>query len=216
MPFALIVAAMGVEDGWLSQQWLMALVIAVSGGFVVSSLVNPSSLSTISRLALRLPVRPPDKIHPDDRPIDIGEATAIVLGMGRVGRATYAQLVEEHGRKVLGVEHDPRRVMLLKRAGLNVVEGDATDYDFWTRVIDNGRIEIIVLAMPSQHANIDALRELRQIGYRTGTVAAVALYREDVEELTALGLDVIVHLYRGAGESLADHAVQASRPPATA
>ena len=67
-------------------------------------------------------------------------------------------------------------------------------------------VEIVVLAMPSQHANADALRELRRIGYENGIVAAVALYREDVEELEGLGIDVVVHLYAGAGEALADRA----------
>lgn len=206
--FALIVAAMGVGAGWLSPDWLLTLVIAISAGFVVSSIANPMSVSAASRLAQKLPARPPDKIHPEDRPIDLGDATAVVLGMGRVGQAAYGQLADVYGHKVLGVEHDPFRVRQLRKE-LNVVEGDATDYDFWARVVGTGLVEIIVLAMPSQHANIDALRELRQSGYRKGTVAAIALYREDVEELEALGLDVIVNLYSGAGETLADRSVEA-------
>lgn len=209
--FALIVAALGVEAGWLSQHWLMSLVIAVSAGFVLSSLVNPRNASEASRFAHRLPTRPPDKIHPDDRPVEIGNATALVLGMGRVGRATYVQLRDEHGYDVLGVEHDPHRLASLRSQGFNVVEGDATDYDFWARVVRNQMVEIVVLAMPSQHANADALRELRRIGYENGIVAAVALYREDVEELEGLGIDVVVHLYAGAGEALADRAVEAQQ-----
>ncbi|MDN5850239.1 MAG: cation:proton antiporter [Nitrococcus sp.] len=214
--FALIVAAMGVNAGWLSPHWLLSLVIAVSGGFIISSVVNPGNVSWVSRLAQRLPARPPEKIHPEDRPIQIGDASAVVLGMGRVGLATYTQLAQKHGHKVLGVEHDPYRVQALKKQGLNVVEGDATDYDFWTRVVRTGLVEIVVLAMPSQHTNIDALRELRRIGYQKGTVAAVAFYREDVEELEKLGLNVIVHLYAGAGEALADRAVESQETHATA
>ncbi len=207
--FALIVAAMGVEAGWLSQHWMLSLVIAVSAGFVLSSLFNPRNASEASRFAHRLPTRPPHKIHPDDRPVEIGDANAIVLGMGRVGRATYQQLRDEHGFRVVGVEHDPNRIHDLHERGFDVVEGDATDFDFWARVVRNDMVKIVVLAMPSQHANIDALRELRRIGYKGGTVAAVAQYREDVEELEDLGLDVVVHLYAGAGEALADRAVEA-------
>ncbi|WP_347353451.1 NAD-binding protein, partial [Intrasporangium sp.] len=207
--FALIVAAMGVSAGWLSSHWLLSLVIAVSVGFIVSALVNPASVSRASQLAQRLPARPPDKIHPEDRPIDVGDATAIVLGMGRVGRSAAAQLQGEHGYRVLGVEHDPSRVQALRGQGYNVVEGDATDYDFWARVVRNGLVRVIVLAMPSQHANVEALREMRRIGYQQGTVAAVALYREDAEELEQLGLDVVVHLYAGAGEALADRSARA-------
>lgn len=205
--FSLIVAALGVQAGWLGEQWLMALVLAVAGSFVVSSLFNPRNVSVFSGLAMRLPTRPPHKLHPEDRPIEIGAANAVVLGMGRVGRACYTQLRDEHGYDVLGVEHDPHRVEFLLRKGYTVVEGDATDSDFWARVVRTGRVRIVVLAMPAQHANIDGLTELRRFGYRDGTVAAVAAYREDVQQLEALGLDAVVHLYAGAGEALADRSV---------
>ncbi|WP_405217959.1 cation:proton antiporter [Agrococcus sp. Ld7] len=209
--FALIIAAMGVSAGWLAPHWLLSLSIAVSAGFIVSALVNPRSVSLASRFAQRLPARPPHKIHPDDRPIELGDATAIVLGMGRVGLATYRQLTEAHQYTVLGVEHDPTRVHHLRERGVNVVEGDATDYDFWARLIGSGTVRIVVLAMPAQHANIDALRELRSFGYGQVTVAAVASYQEDVEELESLGLDAVIRLYEGAGETLADRSVAAAR-----
>ncbi len=207
--FALIIAEMGALDGWLSEDWLLSLVIAVAGSFVIAALINPTGVSGVSKFAKRLPARPPDKIHPEDRPIDVGDAQAIVLGMGRVGSAAYAQLVGEYGLRVLGVEHDPNRVRQLLKQGVNVIEGDATDYDFWTRAVGAGQTKMIVLAMPAQYANVEALRELRRIGDGGATVASVALYREDVKELEELGLDVVIHLYEGAGEALADRTVQA-------
>lgn len=207
--FALIVAALGVSAGWLAPHWLISLTVAVSGGFVISAIANPRRASWITRLALRLPSRSAGAIHQDDRPVDVGDATAIVLGMGRVGSATYARLAAQHGQVVLGVEHDAQRVAQLRGQGMNVVEADATDEDFWARVADDAEIAIVVLAMPSQHANIAALAELRRAGYTRGTVAAVALYREDVDELERLGIDVVVHLYGGAGAELADQAVEA-------
>lgn len=207
--FALIVAAMGIEAGWLAGHWMMSLVVAVAGSFVLSSVFNPRNVSTLSMFAMRLPARPPHRLHPEDRPIEIGDATAIVLGMGRVGRACYDQLVIEHGLDVVGVEHDPHRVRVLAAEGYQVVEGDATDSDFWDRVVRTGRVEIVVLAMPAQHANVDALTEMRRLGGYTGTVSAVAGYREDVGELEALGLDVVVHLFAGAGQALADRSVTA-------
>ncbi|MGB3603461.1 cation:proton antiporter [Gordonia sp. (in: high G+C Gram-positive bacteria)] len=207
--FALIIGKSGTENGWLSDDWMLSLVIAVAGSFVVSALLNPTSVSFASRFAKRLPTRPPDKIHPDDRPIDVGDAQAIVLGMGRVGSAAYTQLVDEYKLRVLGVEHDPNRVRALRKRGFNIVEGDATDYDFWARAVGAGQTDLIVLAMPAQYANVEALRELRRIGDGGATVASVALYREDVDELEDLGLDVVIHLYEGAGEALADRAVEA-------
>lgn len=210
--FSLIIAAMGHEAGWLSEEWLMNFVMAVAGSFVVSALVNPVSVTPITRLAQHLPKRSVDKLYSADRPIRIGNANAVVLGMGRVGWATYRQLRDEYGYDVLGVEHDHYRVELLRERGFTVIEGDATDEDFWTRVVRNGMIRIVVLAMPSQFANIEALRELRRIGYSDGIIAAVALFRDDAKELEKLGIDVVLHLYAGAGEALADRAVEAFDP----
>lgn len=207
--FALIIGEIGTEDGWLSEEWLLTLVIAVAGSFVIAGIVNPTSVSGVSRLARRLPARPPHKLHPDDRPIDIGDAEAVVLGMGRVGSAVYRQLTEEYGYRTLGVEHDPNRIKKLAPQGFQIIEGDATDYDFWTRLVSRGGVKMIVLAMPAQYANIEALRELQRIGDGGAVVASVALYREDVEELSELGTDVVIHLYAGAGEALADRAVEA-------
>ncbi len=207
--FALIAAEAGVDGGWLSDSWLLTLVIAVSGGFVIAGLINPTSVSAVSRLARRLPARPPDKIHTEDRPIDTGDAEAVVLGMGRVGSAVYRQLVDVYGYRALGVEHDPNRTRDLMQRGFRVIEGDATDFDFWARMVHTGLVRLIVLAMPAQYANIEALRELRRTGDGGAAVASVALYREDVKELEDLGIDVVIHLYEGAGEALADRAVEA-------
>ncbi|MCK0440596.1 NAD-binding protein [Gordonia alkaliphila] len=129
--------------------------------------------------------------------------------MGRVGSAVYRQLTEECGYKTLGVEHDPNRIRDLVRQGFQIIEGDATDYDFWTRVVTGSGVKMILLALPAQYANIEALRELQRIGHGGAVVASVALYREDVAELTELGTDVVIRLYAGAGEALADRAVEA-------
>lgn len=206
--FGLIVAATGMAAGWLSPHWLVSLAIAVAASFVVSAIANPRRTSALSEFASRFPARPPEKLHHHDRPIPIGNARALVLGMGRVGRAAYEQLTDEYGLKTLGVEHDPDRVEDLLKSGMIVIEGDATDTDFWDRVIRNGLIEVIVLAMPSQHANTDALEEIRTREY-TGTVAAVALYVDDVDELYEHGIDVVVHMYGGAGRDLADQSMEA-------
>lgn len=170
--FALIIAAMGVSAGWLSPHWLLSLSLAVSAGFIISAIANPRSVSLASRFAQRLPARPPHKIHPEERPIELGAATAIVLGMGRVSHATYQQLSKAHGYSVLGVEHNPLRV--------------------------------------------HKLRELRSFGYGQVTVAAVASYQEDVEELQGLGLHAVIRLYEGAEQTLADRSVTADRQVSSA
>lgn len=98
------------------------------------------------------------------------------------------------------------RVRDLKEKGCNVVEGDATDIDFWARVKSAHQIDMIMLAMPAQHANVDTVKEIHasRVDTDNTTIASVAMYLEDVEGLIELGLDVVVHLQDGAGESLAE------------
>ena len=51
--FALIIAALGVADGWLNQRWLLSLVLAVSLSFVVLSLIHisePTRRHHVSRM----------------------------------------------------------------------------------------------------------------------------------------------------------------------
>ena len=130
--------------------------------------------------------------------------------MGRVGRRAYDRLSDDYGLRVLGVEHDATLVAQLRASGRWVVEGDATDAEFWARVREDDDIELIALAMPTQHANVEALAQLRASGSDRGdrTIAAIARYREDVEEFEHLGLETVVHLYAGAGETLADLAAE--------
>ena len=210
--FALIIAALGVKDGWLNQRWMLSLVLAVSLSFVISAILNPQSVSRTTRLAKRLPTRPPHKIHPGDRPIELGDAHALVLGVGRLGIACYTELTEVYGVRVLGVEHDTARVRHLQERGYNVVEGDATDVDFWERVKDSHQIDMIMLAMPAQHANLESVKQIyaSRINADECTISTVAMYREDVEELEELGLYVVVRLQGGAGESLAERTFTAN------
>lgn len=161
--FALIVAALGVEAGWLASDWMDALVVAVAASFVVAAVLNPLSVSLATRVSARLGPRPLAHLHPDERPIDLGDARAIVLGMGRVGRRAYDRLSDDYGLRVLGVEHDATLVAQLRASGSD--RGDRT-------------------------------------------IAAIARYREDVEEFEHLGLETVVHLYAGAGETLADQAAE--------
>lgn len=208
--FALIVAALGVEAGWLASDWMHALVVAVAASFVVAAVLNPLSVSLATRISARLGPRPLAHLHPDERPIDLGDARAIVLGMGRVNRRAYDRLSDDYGLRALGVEHDATLVAQLRASGRWVVEGDATDAEFWARVREDDDIELIALAMPTQHANVEALAQLRASGSDRvdRTIAAIARYREDVEEFEHLGLETVVHLYAGAGETLADLAAE--------
>ena len=176
----------------------MVVSLAVAFSFGLSAIVNRRGVELASRLSRLLPARDSERLHPDDRLVDVGDADALVLGLGRVGSATYARLRDEYGLSVVGVEHDQTRVFALEDEGYDVVRADATDLEFWNRVQRAGRVKMAVLAMPFHNANLIALARLQAAGF-TGKVAAVARYDDDVAELERHGADAVFHLYGSAG-----------------
>jgi len=203
--FGIIVVAVGAASGLLDDRWVVVTSLAVAFSFALSAIVNRRGVELASRLSRLLPARDSDRLHPEDRLVDIGDADAVVLGLGRVGAATYSRLRDEYGLSVVGVEHDRTRVAALEDEGFEVVRADATDLEFWTRVQRAGRVEMAVLAMPFHNANLIALARLKAAGF-SGKVAAVARYDDDVAELERHGADAVFHLYGSAGFALADHA----------
>lgn len=205
--FGIIVAAVGAGAGLLDEQWVVVISLAVAFSFGLSAIVNRRGVELTSKLSRLLPARDSFRLHPDDRLVDIGDADAVVLGLGRVGAATYTRLRDEYGLSVVGVEHDRTRVAALEDEGYEVVRADATDLEFWTRVQRAGRVRVAVLAMPFHNANLIALARLQAAGF-SGRVAAVARYDDDVAELERHGADAVFHLYGSAGFALADHAAE--------
>lgn len=203
--FGIIVAAVGASAGLLDERWVVVISLAVAISFAVSALINRRGVELATRMVRLLPHHSTYQLHPDDRLVDVGHSDALVLGLGRIGSATYLRLRDEYGLSVVGVEHDQARVTELQDQGFDVLRADATDVEFWARVKRAGAVQVVVLAMPFHKANLIALGRLHAAGF-TGKVAAVARYDDDVAELLRHGAHAVFHLYGSAGAALADHA----------
>ena len=70
--FGLIVVSFGVSAGMLEATWLVEISIAVAISFVFAALVNGRGHLFVEKLAERLPRRPPEELHPEERPADAG------------------------------------------------------------------------------------------------------------------------------------------------
>ncbi len=209
--FGLIVVAVGVTNGLLAPEWLVEMSIAVALSFVVSALVNGRGHLMVEKIAARLPAQDEQSLHPEERPSDAGDAEVVVIGMGRVGFAAYQRLTSHYELRVVGVDYDGPRIERLAAEGLRVIEGDATDLDFWNRLRRSESVRIAVLAMPRHGANVTALACLRESGF-SGRVAAVARYDDEVAWATEHGVDIAFNVYAGAGLELADQVAQVGPP----
>lgn len=203
--FALILAATSISAGLLSPDWLTTVSVTVAASFVIGTLINLKAEAIADAVETRWPEVDPSRLHVDEQPVLLENTDALVLGMGRVGRACYERLAEK-SRQVLGVEHDVERAHTLEADGFNVLIGDATDGDLWRRLRSVPTLRKVVLAMPYHDANLQALRvvQAQQFG---GRIAAICHWPEQIAELREAGADEVLYLYTGAGAALADAAM---------
>ena len=203
--FGLIVGAVGASTGWLSDQWLVILAVAVAGTFIIASPLNSNAPAVYDRMRSKLMRFQSDKRLPEERPVYVPNAEVLILGMGRVGTGAYDAMVGELGDRLVGVDVDPDTVQRHVEEGRNVVRGDPTDLDFCERVINEGKLKRAMLALPSHQANLAAAGELYPLKEKFGiVVAATAKHDDQVQELREHGVDAAFNLYAEAGQGYAD------------
>lgn len=207
--FGLIVGAIAVESGWLPEVWLVVLSLAVAISFAASAILNNSSELLYRLVEPHLPPININKLAPEDRPIEVGDAEAVVLGMGRIGRSVYRRLQKEYGMQVLGIDSNLNTIDRLKEQGFNVLAGDAVDSDFWEKLLMSSGVQLVVLAMPHHAGNLFAISQLRSRHF-AGRITAIVEYAEEVEPIRELGAHAVYHVYDEAGRSLADSAAKAA------
>lgn len=208
--FGLIVAALAYAQGWLSADWLVILSLAVALSFVAVSILNGFSERLYQGLRPILREASSERLHPHDRPVELGDAQAIILGMGKIGRGAYQRLEQHYGLRVLGIDNNEATVKRWRTQGFNLLEGDAVDSDFWEKILLSEGIELVLLAMPHHAGNVFALEQLNGQQFK-GKVAAIVEYPDETKPLQKLGADAVFYVYEEAGLALADSVMAAPK-----
>ena len=207
--FGLIVAAIGASSGWIGDEWLTIIAIALSASFVLAAPLNTKSHELYERLSPRLHRQESSRRIQAEAEIDPGDADVLILGMGRVGTGAFDTLAVEGGRRPVGIDADGDMVRYHQSQGRNVVQGSATDPDFWHRLeCRGGGFGMVLLAMPKVQENVFAARHLRSEGF-TGVIGAIAKFRDDEPALVQAGVDRVFNLYAEAGAGFAQHVCSA-------
>lgn len=207
--FGLIVASIGVKNGWISTEWMLLLAIAVAMSFAVSAPLNRYSHELYTWLEGFLQRFESSKRHPDDEPIHIGNSHIMIMGMGRVGTGAYDQLAQQ-SQRIIGLDSDPVKVEQHRNKGRRVLYADAEDPGFWSN-LHLGGVHTVLLAMPELSAKILAVRQLRKLGF-DGTIATTVLFDEEIEPLETAGADFVYNYYNGVGASFAQNAFALHQP----
>ncbi len=197
--FGLIVGAVAVSKGWLSEDWLVTIAVALTLTIIAAAPINSVADSLYERWRGALRKFETDELLPEDEPPDFGEARIVVIGMGSLGTAVYDQLVD-HGHQPVGLDNVPEIVALHQAAGRTVVHADATDNELWESTTSTA-LETGVVTFKKQQENLCIVSRVRE---RNAAIEmfAVAGYEDEVEALKAAGAKAAWDLYSEAGIGL--------------
>lgn len=199
--FGLIVAQVGVHQGWMQEQWMVLLALTVALSFVIAAPLNRHAHSIYAWLENWLHRFESARRHPDDEPINLGHSHIVIMGMGRVGTGAYDQMVQ-HQHRVIGLDSDPGKVEQHLKQGRRVLYADAEDPGFWSHLNLEG-VHAVLLTMPEPEAKLLAIKQLRQLRF-PGTVTATARFVEELEKFRQAGADDVYNYYEGVGAGFAD------------
>lgn len=201
--FALIVAAVSVEAGWLAPEWLVALAVCVALSFCISAPLSTSANTLFAQWRPKLQTLESERFLQEDQPIELEETRVLIFGMGRVGSAAFLNVAGDAPETVIGFDLDNTVVDGHYGLGRNVLRGDANNPELWGKLRNfKTRIRLIVLATPHLHSNISAIHLLRAEGYRN-KIATIALYPDDTAALYEAGADSVYNIYQEAGDGIA-------------
>lgn len=206
--FGLIVVAVAAGANWIDAEWSAALSIAVAVSFVIAAPISSATHEIYRKYRHRLLSFQSSQLVSSFAPTD--GVVIVICGMGRVGTGSYDSLAPQWGREVLGVEQHPARVNYHAARQRRVVEADASDPDFWSR-LDFSELKLIMLALTNHRENMLVAELLRNLGYR-GELAAVVQYENHAKEMQAANISPF-NLYAEAGTGFAAHASERLTPP---
>lgn len=210
--FGLIVANMAVSREWLSPEWLVIIALAVTVSFIISGAIFKYSHQIYARYQPRInrfqwqeDVSNYQLTQPDD-------AEILVIGLGRVGTATYDSLSRTYPKRVWGIDADEERVKTHIEEGRQVTLADGDDAEFWSKLKLNS-ISLIMLSTPNVSEMQSMIAQIRQ-GQFGGRIVCIARFEDERQELIASGADAAFSYYAEVGSGFAEEGKRLLQHPA--
>ncbi|MGI1672112.1 MAG: cation:proton antiporter [Neptuniibacter sp.] len=204
--FGLIVAYLCVDNGWLSNEWLVILALAVSLSFILTSLIYRSAHSIYVRYGDRIKRFETDTPLSSDIVHQPKDSEILVIGLGRVGKGAFKALHSMVGDQVWGMDADRNRIEKYQSKGMHVFYGDGEDADLWTRM-ETHKIKLVLLALPSIEDILNIAEQLKFANYQ-GEIAAIARFPDEHDQLVEGGIDKVFNFYTEAGFGFAEESLE--------
>ena len=202
--FGLIVLVIGVTNGWIGNEWLIALSVALSMSFFLAATMNKYSYHIYRNHKSFWKKWQSQTLLTEDRVYDIGGAKVIIIGMGGVGTGAYDKLRDEFGDALIGVDIDPVTVRNQQSTGRYVLLGDPSDADFWDRIQIAHSLDLVMIALPRVKTTLAVLERIKQTSLAC-RIGATARFPDEEEELKNAGVHAVFNVYTEAGAGFAAH-----------
>lgn len=203
--FGLIVAAISVQNEWLTNEWLVILSLAVSISFVLTNILYRYAHPYFTKYKGRIKKYEREGRLVEDVFVQPCDAPIVVIGMGRVGMGAYRALEQQKHNQAWGLDADKEKIAWLNSQGVQSYFGDAEDIDFWENV-NVEKIELVLLAVPAVQDCKNITKLLKKTKYK-GKIAAIARFDDEREELVELGIDKVFNFYSEAGVGFAEESI---------
>lgn len=202
--FGLIVGALAASSGWLPKEWLAVFAIMLSLSFMLSApLVNVRD-GLYQKWRVRLKPFERNRRLSGEEDYELSNVRLAIFGLGRMGVAAYSVIEQDYPGRMVAIEIDREKAEKHAALGRQVIAEDATNPDFWTRAQGLlGDLEWVLLTLPSHNANMRAVKQLQQMGYR-GRIAATSKFSDEEQELKDQGVDLTFNIYTEAGLGFAN------------
>jgi Kef-type K+ transport system membrane component KefB len=204
--FSLILAALGVSLGHISEQTLgmITLVGLITIGFSTYMILHAHSLS--HWLAPVLGILERNTHHPEQ---DLGEglnmahlqADVILFGLRSYGKNLAMELYQS-GISILAVDFDPEVVSSWRGEGVSTLYGDIEDLEFFD-ALPFAATKWVVCTIKNRDLCLILLESLKHAGY-SGRIALTANTQHDREILMHAGADLVFLPYQDAAKEAAD------------
>lgn len=204
--FGLIVAVVGVQQQWLSPDWVMVIALLMTVSFVMSSPLNVRAhllFDRYSRIIIRVYRH---KAELDVEPDTLGAAEYLIIGMGTLGSPAFTFFDKRSPGKVIGVDYKQEQVESLSLQGYNVVLGDAASSLFWTYK-RMAAVKLVLLAMSEFNSNKNAFKEISKLKRRKFKVAVITHYPEEIGYFKEQGVDFVYDYKSHIGSDFAEQSV---------
>jgi predicted Kef-type K+ transport protein len=145
--FTLIAGTVAASADIIPPEYIIILGLLTAISYVVNTLIVINEDKLWDRFGHYIKRFERNVKHPDHRPLTLGAANYLVIGMGNAGCSAYERIKKNNGL-VVGFDIDPDIAKKHLDAGRRVVYSDAQDIDMWEE-LDMSNVKSVIIAMSS-------------------------------------------------------------------